>query len=56
VLAQRMSLPGGLHNYGAAMAIVAACVFASVFVLSALGYLIRKENRALNWAAREAVS
>ncbi len=56
VLAQRMSLPGGVHNYGAAMAIVAACVFASVFVLSALGYLIRKENRTLNWAAREAVS
>ena len=56
VLAQRMPLPGGIHNYGAAMAIVAAVVFASVFVLSALGYLIRKENRTLNWAAREAVS
>jgi MFS transporter, SHS family, lactate transporter len=55
LLAQRMPLPGGLLNYGAAMAIVAAGVFATVFVLGALGYLVRKENRTLNWG-REAVS
>lgn len=44
-LAQRMPLPGGVLNYGKAMALVAACVLGSVFILAALGYLVRKENR-----------
>ena len=45
VLAQRMPLPGGGFNYAGALAIVAAFVMAAVFVLTALGYLVRKENR-----------
>jgi MFS transporter, SHS family, lactate transporter len=46
-LAQRLPpLQDGMVNYGGAMAIVAATVIASVFVLAALGYLVRKESRS----------
>ncbi|HXO17738.1 MAG TPA: MFS transporter [Candidatus Dormibacteraeota bacterium] len=44
-IAQKMPLPGGVLNYGGAMALVAALVLGSVFVLAGLGYLIRRENR-----------
>ncbi|MBV8530293.1 MAG: MFS transporter [Candidatus Eremiobacteraeota bacterium] len=51
-IAQRIpSLPTGALNYAAAMALVAAIVLASVFLLAALGYLIRKENRSVNFVA-----
>lgn len=53
VLAERMPLGGGLHNYGAALAIVAAAVFTCVFLLSAIGYLIRGENRTLTWSVKQ---
>lgn len=55
-IAQKMPLPGGVFNYGGAMALVAALVLGSVFVLAGLGYLIRRENRnaALGSAALPA--
>jgi SHS family lactate transporter-like MFS transporter len=45
VFALKFPLPGGGVNYGKAMAIIALVMFASVFVLTALGYLVKKEDR-----------
>jgi SHS family lactate transporter-like MFS transporter len=45
LLAQRLALPNGTANYGAAMALVVGVVLVCVFGLSALGYLVRDENR-----------
>lgn len=39
------ALPGGGANYGAAMATIAAIVFASVIVLTAVGYAVKPERR-----------
>jgi MFS transporter, SHS family, lactate transporter len=50
VVAAKMPLPNGEPNYAGALALVAACVMASVFVLALLGHLIRKENRTLAFA------
>lgn len=43
--ALKFHLPNGLPNYGKAMAIIALIVFTAVFILTALGHLIKKENR-----------
>lgn len=48
-LAQRMPLPSGAFNYAGAMAAVTTVVLISVFVLAALGYLVKKENRAASF-------
>jgi SHS family lactate transporter-like MFS transporter len=45
LLGQRLALPNGTANYGAAMALVVGVVLVCVFGLSALGYLVRDENR-----------
>ncbi len=44
-MAQRLVLPNGAHNFGAAMASVVGTVLVVVVVLSALGYLVRAESR-----------
>lgn len=49
VLATKIPLPGGAPNYAGAMAVVAASVLGLAFVLAAIGYLIRKENRAASF-------
>jgi SHS family lactate transporter-like MFS transporter len=43
--ALKFRLPGGGADYGKAMAIIATIVFACVFVLTALGYLVKEEDR-----------
>lgn len=53
ILATKIPLSNGAPNYAAAMAIVTAGVFASVFVLALLGYLVRKETRGLSFASSE---
>ena len=50
VVATKMPLPSGEPNYAGAMAVVAASIMALVFVLAAIGYLVRNENRALAFA------
>jgi SHS family lactate transporter-like MFS transporter len=50
ILATKLPLSNGAPNYAAAMAIVAATVFAAAFVLALIGYLIRKETRGLSFA------
>ncbi len=45
VYAQRFMLPGYGANYSAAMAMVVAVVVGCLAVLTALGYLVRHENR-----------
>ncbi len=49
VLATKIPLPGGAPNYAGAMAVVAASVLGLAFVLAAIGYFIRKENRAASF-------
>jgi SHS family lactate transporter-like MFS transporter len=49
VAARMPPLPNGAFNYAAAMALVTAIVLVSVFLLAALGYLVRKENRAASF-------
>lgn len=51
VAARLPLLPSGAFNYGAAMALVAILVLATVFALAALGYLVRKENRTASFAS-----
>jgi SHS family lactate transporter-like MFS transporter len=41
----RFPLPGGGADYGTAMAIIAAICFGAVFIFTALGYLVKAENR-----------
>ena len=48
-LATKIPLPGGAPNYAGAMAAVAAGVLGLAFVLAAIGYLIRKENRTASF-------
>jgi len=48
-LAQRMPLPSGVFNYAGAMALVTAFVLVSVVAFAALGYLVKKENRAASF-------
>ena len=57
ILATKMPLASGAPNYASSMALVAAIVLASVFVLAALGYLVRKEARnvALSFEAAESL-
>jgi MFS transporter, SHS family, lactate transporter len=54
-LAQKLPLPSGAYNYGAAMAIVTAFVLASVFVLAAIGHAVRGENRDGSFVATQSV-
>jgi MFS transporter, SHS family, lactate transporter len=49
VLATKNPLPGGAPNYAGAMAIVAASVLGLGFILAAIGYLVRNENRTANF-------
>ncbi|MFZ0032451.1 MAG: hypothetical protein WAK84_11335, partial [Candidatus Cybelea sp.] len=49
VLATRIPLHGGAPNYAGAMAIVAASVLGLAFVLAAIGYLVRSENRTASF-------
>jgi SHS family lactate transporter-like MFS transporter len=51
VLATKIPLANGQPNYASAMAIVAAAVFTSAFVLALIGYLVRKETRGLSFAS-----
>ncbi len=51
VLATKLPLSTGAPNYAAAMAIVAATVFALAFLLALLGFLVRKETRGLTFAS-----
>ena len=51
IVAQRMPLPNGDPNYAGALAVVAAIVMASVFILALLGHLVRRENRAVAFTA-----
>lgn len=50
IVATKIPLPSGAPNYAAALAIVAASVLASVFILAVIGHLVRKENRSLTFA------
>ncbi|MBV8068068.1 MAG: MFS transporter, partial [Candidatus Eremiobacteraeota bacterium] len=50
VLAAKTPLATGAPNYAVAMAIVAASVLVSGFILAAIGHLVRKENRGLAFA------
>ncbi|MBV9333178.1 MAG: MFS transporter, partial [Candidatus Eremiobacteraeota bacterium] len=54
VLATKLPLAGGAPNYAASMAVVAGVVLASVFLLAALGYLVRKETRGLTLTLQAA--
>ncbi|MEO6836655.1 MAG: MFS transporter [Candidatus Tumulicola sp.] len=54
--ALRFHLHGGGANYGKAMAIIALIVLAAVFVLTALGYLVKDEERNRDFVAPEAAS
>jgi SHS family lactate transporter-like MFS transporter len=48
--AQRnFALPNGTADYGRAMAILALIVLAAVFLLTAAGYLVKKENRTASF-------
>jgi SHS family lactate transporter-like MFS transporter len=49
VLATKIPLAGGAPNYAGAMAVVAASVLGLAFVLAAIGYLIRNENRTASF-------
>ncbi|MGB6599716.1 MAG: MFS transporter [Candidatus Cybelea sp.] len=49
VLATKIPLHGGAPNYAGAMAIVAASVLGLAFVLAAIGYLVRNENRTASF-------
>ncbi|HEY5425456.1 MAG TPA: MFS transporter [Candidatus Tumulicola sp.] len=49
--ALKFRLPGGGADYGKAMAIIALIVFSCVFVLTAFGYLVKKENRNQDFLA-----
>ncbi|MGB8908014.1 MAG: MFS transporter [Candidatus Cybelea sp.] len=49
VLATKIPLPSGAPNYAGAMAIVAASVLGLAFVLAAIGYLVRNENRTASF-------
>lgn len=53
-LAVRLPLATNIPNYAAAMAIVAAFVLASVFILALVGYLVRKEIRGIGFASASA--
>jgi MFS transporter, SHS family, lactate transporter len=53
-IAQKLPLPGGVFNYGAAMALVVALVLGAVVVLAALGHFVRKENRHLALSAQSS--
>jgi len=54
VLATKMPLASGAPNYAASMALVAAIVLVSVFILAALGYFVRKETRGLTLTLQPA--
>lgn len=43
--AKNFALPNGTADYGHAMAVIALIMFAAVFVFTALGYLVKSENR-----------
>ncbi len=45
IVATKFALPAGEPNYAGALALAATIVLASVILLAALGYLVRKENR-----------
>ncbi|MGA8098704.1 MAG: MFS transporter [Candidatus Cybelea sp.] len=49
VLATKIPLAGGAPNYAGAMAVIAASVLGLAFVLAAIGYLIRNENRTASF-------
>ncbi len=49
VLATKIPLPSGAPNYAGAMAVVAASVLGLGFILAAIGYLIRNENRTVSF-------
>jgi MFS transporter, SHS family, lactate transporter len=48
-VAQKMPLPTGAFNYAGAMAVVTAIVLVCVFVLAAVGYLVKNENRTASF-------
>lgn len=49
IVATKLPLPDGEPNYAAALALVAAIVMASVFMLALLGHLVSKENRTISF-------
>jgi SHS family lactate transporter-like MFS transporter len=48
---KNFALPNGTADYGRAMAIIALIVFAAVFVFTAIGYLVKPENRDVSFVA-----
>ncbi len=48
---KNFSLPNGTADYGRAMAILALIMFAAVFVFTAIGYLVKPENRDVAFVA-----
>jgi SHS family lactate transporter-like MFS transporter len=55
VFATRIPLASGAPNYAGAMAIVAAGVLAAGFILAALGFLVRPENRTASFIPEGSV-
>lgn len=51
-VAQKLPLPSGAFDYGAAMAMVVAGVLVSVFILAALGHAVRREERTADFVAQ----
>ncbi|MBV8371807.1 MAG: MFS transporter, partial [Candidatus Eremiobacteraeota bacterium] len=49
--ALKLPLPGGGANYGKAMAIITLIALGSVFIFTALGYLVRPERRTYDFVA-----
>jgi SHS family lactate transporter-like MFS transporter len=50
----KFPLPNGTANYGLAMAVLALIMFAAVFFITPLGYLVKREDRHVDFLAETA--